>query len=69
MAVPAGASGDQVSGHFNGDGRADLAVGLEGQSVSGQARAGAVQVIYGSKRGLTHNGDRVFTQDTRGMKE
>jgi len=69
MAMPAGASADQIGGDFNGDGRGDLAVGLEGQSVSGQARAGAVQVIYGSKRGLTGNGDRVFTQDTRGMKE
>ena len=65
----ASAQAANVSGDFNGDGRSDLAVSVEGQTVGGQAFAGAVQVIYGSKHGLSGNGDRVFSQDTPGVKE
>src|SRR5438045_4390522 len=66
---PASAFAAQVSGDFNGDGRGDLAVGVEGQTVSGHGQAGAVHVIYGSKHGLTGRGDRIFTQDTPGIKD
>jgi hypothetical protein len=70
LAVPAtNASAAQVNGDFDGDGRADLAVGLEGQDVGGAQFAGAVQVIYGSRHGLSGRGDRVFTQNSRGVKE
>ena len=65
----ASAQAANVSGDFNGDGRSDLAVSVEGQTVGGQAFAGAVQVIYGSKHGLSGTRDRVFTQDTPGVKE
>jgi hypothetical protein len=40
---------------FNGDGYADLAVGVPGEDVSGVKNAGAVEVIYGTYQGL--NGD------------
>ena len=66
---PASAIAAQVSGDFNGDGRGDLAVGVEGQTVNGHGFAGAVHVIYGSKHSLTGHGDRVFTQDTPGIKD
>ncbi|GAB2583372.1 hypothetical protein GCM10009593_23070 [Microlunatus antarcticus] len=41
-----------VSADFDGDGFADLAVGLPGEDFSGAKDAGAVTVLYGSKQGL-----------------
>lgn len=41
-------------GDFNRDGYDDLAVGIPGAEIDGQAGAGAVQVIYGSAAGLTN---------------
>ena len=38
---------------FNGDGYADLATGVPGESLRSVEVAGAVQAIYGSSRGLT----------------
>ena len=46
---------------FNGDSFDDLAVGVPGEDVAGQADAGAVQVLYGSADGLTGTGP-VLTQ-------
>jgi hypothetical protein len=63
------ASAGTVSGDFNGDGRADLAVDVEGQQVGGQPGAGAVHVIYGSRAGLSGDGDRVFSQNTPRIKQ
>ena len=37
---------------FNGDGHSDLAIGLPGQDVDGSAKAGAVQILYGSPSGI-----------------
>jgi hypothetical protein len=42
-----------AQGDFNGDGFDDLAVGIPGANINGQADAGAVQVIYGSADGLS----------------
>jgi hypothetical protein len=58
---------------FNGDGFADLAVGVFGESVGTKAGAGAVNVIYGSAAGLQADGsggapdDQFLTGDTPGM--
>jgi hypothetical protein len=41
---------------FNGDSFDDLAVGVPGEDVAGQADAGAVQVLYGSADGLADTG-------------
>ena len=46
---------------FNGDGYDDLAVGVPGEDVDGQADAGVVQVLYGSANGLTGTG-QLLTQ-------
>lgn len=50
--------GDAVQfGDFNADGCADLAIGAPGETKT----AGSVTVLYGSPRGLTTSGARVFT--------
>ncbi len=57
---------------FNGDGFADLAVGVFGETVDGANGAGAVNVIYGSAAGLQATGtggpdDQFLTGNTPGM--
>ncbi|KOX00742.1 integrin [Streptomyces sp. NRRL B-1140] len=61
-AAPAAAPYD-----FNGDGRADLAIGAPGATVAGQARAGAVTVVYGSASGPKTSTRTLLTQNTAGM--
>ncbi|GAA3697293.1 FG-GAP repeat protein [Microlunatus aurantiacus] len=53
-----------ATGSFNGDRYADLAVGSPSHNIS----AGAVTVLYGSKRGLTAAGDQFWTRDSPGIK-
>ena len=52
---------------FNGDGRADLAVGVPTETVNGATWAGAVNVLYGSASGLTSAGNQLWTQDSTGV--
>ncbi|MEU0201876.1 MULTISPECIES: hypothetical protein [unclassified Streptomyces] len=52
---------------FNGDGRTDLAIGAPGARVAGQARAGAVSVVYGSASGPKTATRTLLTQNTAGM--
>jgi hypothetical protein len=52
---------------FNGDGRTDLAIGAPGATVAGQARAGAVAVVYGSASGPKSSTRTLLTQNTAGM--
>jgi hypothetical protein len=42
-----------VTGDFNKDGYADLAIGIPDQTVGAAADAGSVQILYGSKAGLS----------------
>ena len=51
-------------GDFNGDGFADLAIGVPGDVVGGKDEAGAVNVIYGGAAGLTATGNQLWTQDS-----
>ena len=55
-----------ASGDFDGDGYADLAIGvpLENETVSDD---GAVNVIYGSATGLHWMGNQVWSQDSVGI--
>src|SRR5438105_11180509 len=55
-----------VRGDFNGDGFADLAVGVPGDD-SAETNAGAVNVIPGGQRGLTARGNQLWTEDTPGV--
>ena len=55
---------------FDGDGYADLAVGVPGEDLGSRASkrdAGAVQVLYGSKYGPTAR-DQLWHQDSKGIK-
>lgn len=54
-----------ASGDFDADGYADLAIGVPGESLGGR-RAGAVQVLYGSARGLTAR-DQLWHQNRAGV--
>ncbi len=52
---------------FDGDGYADLAVGVAGEDVRGVKDAGAVQVMYGSAAGVTAR-DQLWHQGKKGVK-
>lgn len=54
-------------GDFDGDGYFDLAVGVPHEGVGSVARAGAVNVIYGSASGLNVAGNQYWNQNEPGM--
>ena len=60
-----------AGGDFNGDGFADLAVGVPLEDVATRTtitpNVGAVNVLYGSPTGLTAAGDQFWTQDSAGI--
>jgi hypothetical protein len=58
-----------TAGDFDGDGRADLAVGVPYEDVGNAADAGAVNILYGSTTGLTAIGNQVLDQDSSGAQE
>ncbi|MGE6735995.1 FG-GAP repeat protein [Streptomyces sp. NPDC059900] len=49
---------------FNGDGYADLAVGVPDGTVAGQAKAGYVNIVWGGKKGVGAHGSIRITQAT-----
>jgi hypothetical protein len=51
-------------GDFNGDGFADLALGVPFEDVSRRTDGGAVNVIYGSATGLVSAGNQFWNQDS-----
>ena len=55
-----GAGSSLACGDFDGDGFADLAIGVPGASMS----RGAVVVVYGSENGLVNSRNTYMTQDT-----
>jgi murein DD-endopeptidase MepM/ murein hydrolase activator NlpD len=56
-----------AAGDINGDGRADLAIGVPGEDLGDLRDAGGVKVIYGRAAGVAAAGDQLFTQDTAGI--
>lgn len=54
-------------GDFDDDGRDDLAVGVPGEEVSSEERAGAVNVIYGTNTGLSAADDQLWHEDISGV--
>ncbi|HEX3764139.1 MAG TPA: M12 family metallopeptidase [Kofleriaceae bacterium] len=58
-----------ASGDFNGDGYADLAVGMPYKDVGAAADAGSVVVLYGSATGLTATGSQLWDQNTGAIQD
>ena len=56
-----------AAGDFDGDGFADLAVGVPDEDVYSVVNAGAVNVLYGGVAGLTGSASQLFTQNTSGV--
>ncbi len=65
---PAQAAGAAHPYDFNGDGYADLAMGVPGESLGSIQRAGAVQVLYGGPHGLTAKASQFWSQNSKGVK-
>ena len=64
VAEPGDSFGSSLAGgDFNGDGRADLAIGASGEN----SFAGVVHVLYGSVSGLTAAGSQLWSQDSPGV--
>lgn len=55
-----------ASRDFDGDGYADLAVGIPDEDIRKKTNAGAVQVLYGGAKGLTAR-DQIWHQGTAGV--
>ncbi len=56
-----------ATGDFNGDGYADLAIGVPGQNLEDKGGAGQVQILYGSQSGLTTAGTQIWHQGSAGI--
>ncbi|MFL5797663.1 MAG: integrin alpha [Actinomycetota bacterium] len=63
----AAAAAARARADFNGDGFSDMAVGVSAETLGGQDRAGAVNVIYGSATGLAPAGNQFWTQASPGV--
>lgn len=66
------ASGEQfgaslTAGDLDGDRHADLAIGVPVDTVGPDAGAGSVNVLYGSRAGLSLRGDQLFNQDSQAV--
>ncbi len=55
-----------AAGDFNGDGYADLAVGVDFEDIGGVVNTGAVNILYGSATGLTSTGNQFWHQGSPG---
>jgi hypothetical protein len=62
-----GIGGGAAKGDFNGDGFADLAVGVPYEDEDGVNAVGGVNIIYGSANGLTATSDQNFDETTFGF--
>ena len=64
ISQPGDRFGDALAvGDFNRDGNDDLAVGIPGKDLNGQADAGSIQILKGSASGLTTLLDEHWGQD------
>jgi len=56
-----------ASADFDGDGHADLAVGVPGESEGSKLGSGAVDVLYGTASGLASARDQIWSQGSKGV--
>jgi hypothetical protein len=56
-----------TAGDYDGDGAADLAIGVPDEDIGPLTDAGAINVIYGGGSGLRSPGDQVWHQDVEGV--
>jgi hypothetical protein len=59
---------DLAAGDFNGDGFADLVVGVQYEDIDDAEDAGAVNVLYGSPTGLSASGNQFWHQNSPGIQ-
>ncbi|MEU4091266.1 integrin-like protein [Streptomyces sp. NPDC026673] len=65
LTLPAMAAGPApTTGDFNGDGYADLAVGVPNGTVNGKAKAGYVNIVWGGSKGIGAHGSIRVSQAT-----
>ncbi len=57
-----------AAGDFNGDGFADLAIGVPGEDEGFDTDCGAVHILFGSSSGLRGLSDEFWTQGSTGVK-
>lgn len=57
-------AGIGIGTDFNGDGMADVAIGVRGDTLGNGVRGGTVVVLYGSVSGLTSFGSQQWSQNT-----
>ncbi|MBM7787496.1 FG-GAP repeat protein [Tenggerimyces flavus] len=62
---------DVAIGDVNGNGRAELAIGITGEVVASKREAGMVVVIYGDAKGIVTSTARIetFTQNSSGVQD
>jgi hypothetical protein len=56
-----------AAGDLNGDGFADLAIGVPDENVGTIGNAGAAHVLYGSAAGIQSVGEQLWTQNSSGV--
>ncbi|MFN7942822.1 MAG: FG-GAP repeat protein [Thermoanaerobaculia bacterium] len=56
-----------ASGDFNGDGCADLAIGMPREDIGSETDAGGLQILYGGEGGLAVAGNTFFRQGSGGI--
>ncbi|MDQ4027776.1 MAG: hypothetical protein M3214_06980 [Actinomycetota bacterium] len=57
------------TGDYGGSRHNDLAVGIPFEDVGNEADAGAVHVFFGSREGVSFEGDRLWTQNSPGVRD
>jgi FG-GAP repeat len=58
-----------ATGDYDGDGKADLAIGVPHENTSGKVGAGAVHVIYGTPNKLRAAGSQFWHQDSPDIED
>jgi hypothetical protein len=56
-----------AAGNFGRGGRADLVIGVPGESINGQRKAGMVVLLFGRESGLEATGAQSWYQDSPGV--